>query len=147
MKRLYYFNNKIKTFLETDTLPNNIDANELYLLNKLYVVYKVNVPNGMIYIGNTQDIGQRMSTHTKCGRNIEKKMYDDIRKYGECTFEILAICKTKKEAKTIENKTIGFYERDFLEKRFGKILPLIDENERKTFLFDKIYNKNKNINY
>lgn len=143
MKRLYGFNNKVKIFLETSTIPNNINPNELYLLNKLYVLYKINIPNGMIYIGYTQDFGQRMNSHNKCGRNLEKKLYNDIRKYGECTFEIMGIYNNEEEAEKNETLLINQYVDKYLNEKFGKLLPLIYKEERLSYLFNKIYNKNK----
>ena len=140
MKRLYNFNNKIKVFLETDSIPNNLNANELYKLNNQYVVYRIDVLNDMVYIGETGDIGQRMTTHGKCGRNGDKRLYEDIRKYGECTFNILAVFKTEKEAKEYEAKMIKKYKDDFLTENFKETLPLISKEERQNLLFNKIYN-------
>ena len=140
MKRLYNFNNKIKVFLETDTIPNNLDANELYKLNSQYVVYRIDVLNNMIYIGETGDIGQRMSTHSKCSRNEEKRLYEDMRKYGECTFNILGVFKTEEDAKKYETKMIKKYKDDFLNDVFKESLPLISIEDRQDLLFKKIYN-------
>lgn len=143
MKRLYNFNNKVKVFLDTETLPEGVSADEAYKLNGRHVVYAINVPNGMIYIGYTSDLGQRMVTHGKCGRDYEKKMYSDIRKYGECTFSIIGVFDNQKEAMEYETQMIREYENKFLKDKFKEMLPLVPVGERDVLLFSKLYNVNK----
>ena len=140
MKHLYCFNNKVKTFIDTNSLPNGINLNNLDSLNNRYVLYKIVVPNGMVYIGYTHDLGQRMTTHNKCARNIDRKLYNDIRRYGECTFEILGVYRNKEDAQEREKELIDEYKYKLLYSRYGKTLPLVDKEERNYFLFDKIYN-------
>lgn len=140
MKRLYNFNNKVKVFLETDTIPKGIDSNELYKLNKKYVVYAIHTLNDMIYIGETGDLGQRMTTHSKCVRNLDKRLYEDIRKYEECTFSIMAVFDNENDAKAYETKMIEKCKNDFLNETFKETLPLISPEEIKMTLFNKIYN-------
>ena len=81
-----------------------------------------------------------MTTHNKCARNIDRKLYNDIRRYGECTFEILGVYRNKEDAQEREKELIDEYKYKLLYSRYGKTLPLVDEVERNYFLFDKIYN-------
>ena len=58
----------------------------------MYLIYKINFPNGKVYVGQTNNLRKRMTDHLKEARNgSQTKVYRAIRKYSitRDNFEII----------------------------------------------------------
>lgn len=140
-KNLKTWNNKCCIYFDYNSLPKKYKS--LLSLNEKYIVYKILTEenDGMIYIGQTNDFGQRCACHNKNARNHdEQKLYKDMMKHKRAIISIIKICENREEAKKIEKETIMKYREDILFKKYGKIRYLINENEKEMTLFRKIYN-------
>lgn len=142
MKRIICFNNKVKVYLDTNGTEEDIESVINSITNKP-ITYQITLPNGKEYIGHTTDTGERIITHAKCARNVDKRFYTDIRKCGSYTFKVLGIHETQEQARKEESKLIQNTGIGFLKEKYGKQLALIDDDERKAFLSTKMYNKLK----
>lgn len=140
-KNLIQWNNKVSLYIDRSTIPSEIT--DLSQLNGKGVVYYIVTENNKLYIGSTNDFGQRIQTHIKCSRSdvATKNLYYDIKKYGKAIVGILSVHTTKEQAKDKESRSIIDYKSDFLNEMYGKTLPLVPIPEREKYLFNhKIYN-------
>ena len=49
----------------------------------MHLIYKINFPNGKVYVGQTNNLKKRMTDHLKEARNGSQiKVYRAIRKYS-----------------------------------------------------------------
>lgn len=74
-----------------------------------YTVYKITAPNGLIYIGCT---GQSLKRRAHDRYHGQKRLYDDIVKYGWENFTMVPLCEnlTKEGAELLEYKFIEYFQ-------------------------------------
>lgn len=83
-------------------------------------VYIHTVPNGKIYIGQSENAARRWSDGK--GYIYNDEFYSDIKKYGwnNITHEILCECVTRQEAEEYERLFIVFLDSENSEKGYNK---------------------------
>ncbi len=140
------WNNRLACYFDRRTLPYNISGlNDLN--GKWAVYYLITKSRNMLYIGVTQDFGQRITTHINRSRDIKhggkRKLYKDIEQDGCVIAGIFGVYETYEEGRAVENTLIKEYKDYYLTEEYGKDYDyLLDREEQKKFLFDKIYNIN-----
>ena len=79
--------------------------------NKNYVIYKINFPNGKVYIGLTSDMKKRSNDHMSAARKGYRFLVcKAINKYKDSiTFEILCNGKTYEDLYELEKGFIKQY--------------------------------------
>jgi len=64
-------------------------------MDKTYYIYKITSPSNKVYIGRTDDMGERMATHKYlASRGENRPLYNAIRKYGWDNMKIEVIDQT-----------------------------------------------------
>lgn len=100
------FNNQSSIWVDKFSL-NKCGFRRLISLNNYYVVYELLLPNGKIYVGMTQGLGQRLIEHNICNPPKEKshsELYKDLKKHKICICKILSVYDNKNDARACERK-------------------------------------------
>lgn len=129
--RLISWNNAIKGLYLCD-----VKCKDIRSLNNKVVVYEIYIPStGKIYIGCTEDFGQRINDHCKCGRKFDKKLYQDIRLY-DAYISVLFVSDDVKHKKKLETEYIEKSRSHILEKIFtiDDYCTATDEHKRNLYL-------------
>lgn len=89
---------------------------------KVWRVYKLTSPVGLVYIGITGQLIPRDRWDYGNGYKFNKRLYGDIMNVGWSNFqhEVLATCETKEEALDLEHKYIVEYKAYLPEKGYNK---------------------------
>ena len=81
-------------------------------MDKIYYIYKITSPSNKVYIGRTDDMGERMATHKYlASRGENRPLYNAIRKYGwdNMKIEVIDQAATLEDIITLEYKHIVEY--------------------------------------
>ncbi len=79
---------------------------------KTFVIYKfTNKINNKIYIGKTQNLKKRISTHIRLSKNPKNRFHLAIKKYGINNFkvEVLKVCKNQIDLSEREQYYISYF--------------------------------------
>lgn len=116
MQPLHFNDVAAIAYYSEDDLPEGIKCIED--VNNKYVTYMLllKTNGGMPYFGSTGDFGERLLTHLKDGRSVDRQLYELLRSEDKFIVKILGVFKTEKEAKDVEKYYIESY-RQLIGKR------------------------------
>ena len=135
------WNNKVVLKMDMSTLPKQYKNVED--LNFKWVLYIITTSLGKIYIGFTNDYGQRMQTHVKDARSkYDKLLYADMVKSKLNVVRIIDVFEDKSLARANETALIEKIGNEYVKKTYGDLFFLFDKNEIKTARLEKLYNIN-----
>lgn len=141
-ENLVSWNNKVALYLDKNTIPKNIK--NLIDLNYKHILYYIVTKKNMIYIGMTDDFGQRVQCHAKDSRGndvVMRKMHKDVQLYGNAIVGILGVYDNRKELRASETLLIQEYKDKYLTEKFGNEYQyLVPIEEQENYLFTKFYN-------
>lgn len=126
----FTFNNKCTLYYSKDRLKELGVTDKADLANK-YVLYTIFTPKHKFYIGETDDIGERMNTHIKDARSIDKPLYNDLRECGIGFVNILYIGENKEDVRDKENKMIMGVKNAYSKKYLKEEYDFVGIDERK----------------
>jgi len=108
-----FFNNVMKVWFDESSLP--VSCTNISDLSNKFVLYGAytNGETFRFYIGQTGDIGERITTHLKDIRKVNtlaeaRTFHKEARKTGECIIFILGVFDTEEELKMAEHTMIAF---------------------------------------
>lgn len=143
MKKLetIQWNNKVTLKMDMSTLPKPYKTVEE--LNKKWVLYTITTSLGKVYVGITNDYGQRMQTHVKDARSkYDKLLYADMVKSKLNVAKVVGIYENYAIARAKESAMIEQIGDSYVKEKYGDLHFLFDRDEIKLARLEKLYNIN-----